>query len=145
MSLLIGFGGYTGRRYIDWCCQFFELVPGYGRSKIRSCGSACSQWRRFWRFGTHVEARAGSVSVPKNGVFLIFGFSTNLCDQFWENMRSVMRSLWMRFFFFFFFDELWKKKKGYILGRRKRKDWDWFMRALGLWYHVKIHNLNNLK
>ena len=46
-----------------------------------------------------MEARASSVSVRKNGVFLIFGFSTNLCDQFWENMRSVMRSFWMRFFF----------------------------------------------
>jgi hypothetical protein len=61
-----------------------------------------------------VEARVGSVSVRKNRVFPIFGFLTDLCDQFWENMRSVMMSFWMRFFFFLM--SCGRKRKGIFLG-----------------------------
>ena len=125
--LLIGFGGYTGHRYTDWCCQFCESMLGCGRSEIRSCNGAYSWWRRFWRFGTRVQAR---FLFGKMGLFRSLS-SRLICvisfGKIWDQWCGAFG--WG---IFFLFNELWKKKKGYIFGRQKRKDRDWLMRALGL-------------
>jgi hypothetical protein len=82
-----------GFLFVDWCLSAVDLELG-------SSGDAVKRSQIFRSYRPRVGTRAGLDSDRVTGVLSIFMGGTDICDQFSEKEKFVVRCFGWNFFFF---------------------------------------------